>query len=309
MPRHVAFKGDNEKYLKSDWIEGHEYLQFSSDDRNEIATAYEVTMNPDGHLRIMSKLFGKFWRRSPNWIWADSTDTVGNDIDTLFWPVKVYDNTIALRNAGNNNFCKRLTTEGKTGCLNAAVSTITTEARLQVEELVFERQIFDVKYHLEDARISDERATLAGFGVGTNDSEEPATLAIRVAYQDSSSFTFSNSLSITTGVKTTVQTGFARIVEGKIEVSAELTVSLEWNRTTTETKSAEVTYTAAVPARSKARVNYLATQGTCTIPFSYTQKEKSSSDGSFVTTDKIDGVYTGVNYYSFHFDQLEIEPL
>ena len=303
MPRHVAFKGYNDKYLRSAWWEGHEYLDFSCPDCRRETTAYEVTMNPDGYLRIKSKFFGKFWRRSPNWIWGDSTDADGNDIDTLFWPIKVSDSIIALRNAGNNRFCSSLTTEGKTDCLNAAVPTITTEARLLVEELVFGREIIDVIYRMNDAQIFNERPFVAGSGTATNNTQEAATLTIRVSHEDNSSYSFSNSSSIMTGVKTTIQTGFPRIVEGKIEISAEVTNSFEWNRTTSETKTAEATYEAVVPPMSTIKVDYIATQGTCNIPFSYTQHDKLSLDGSFLNTQHIDGVYTGVNNYGFHFEQ------
>ncbi|KAF2308983.1 hypothetical protein GH714_027115 [Hevea brasiliensis] len=289
MPKYVTFKGYNDKYLRAGWIERHEYHQFSSDDGNKEETGYEVIMNPDGRLRIKSKFFNKFWRRSPNWIWADSTDTTSNNIDTLFWPVKVNDNTIALatRNAGNNRFCSSLTTEGKIDCLNAAVSTITTPARLQVEELVFERQINNVIFRMEDARIFDERAVVAGIGSGVNDSPHESLIRVTVSFEDTSSYTFSNSLSIMAGVTTSIQTGFARIVEGKIEVTAEVTTSLEWNRTTTETRKAEATYQAVVPPMTRVTIDYVATQGTCNVPFSYTQRDKLSHDGSSLTTQRL----------------------
>ena len=64
MPELVAFKGYNDMYLKAGWIERHEYLQFSSEDSNEKAAGYEVTMLQDGHIRIKSHFFGKFWRRT-----------------------------------------------------------------------------------------------------------------------------------------------------------------------------------------------------------------------------------------------------
>ncbi|EEF38867.1 uncharacterized protein LOC8262840 [Ricinus communis] len=309
LPKRVAFRGYNDMYLKAEWIERHEYLQFSSDDVNEKAAGYEITMMPDGHVRLRSNFFNKFWRRSPNWIWADSTDTVGSDRDTLFWPVKVNDDTIALRNAGNNRFCSSLTAERKTDCLNAAVATITREARLQVEELVFERSIFNVRFLMEYARIFDERATVAGWGSAENQSEEAATLSITVGYEDTTSFTFSNSLAITAGVTVGITTGLPRIAEGKIEISTEVTNTLEWNRTTSETRTASATYLANVPARSRIRIDYVATRGTCNIPFSYTQRDRLSHDGSFATTQHVDGVYTGVNYYSFHFEQPQIVPL
>ncbi|KAE9446068.1 hypothetical protein C3L33_22053, partial [Rhododendron williamsianum] len=49
--------------------------------------------------------------RSDGW---ERDDTTTDNSDTLFSPIKVGDNVIALRNLGNANFCKRLTIEGKT---------------------------------------------------------------------------------------------------------------------------------------------------------------------------------------------------
>lgn len=95
----MAFNG---KYLKAISQEGHPYLQFSSDDRS----GFQIQLHPRGYLRIKSDYFNNFWRRSPNWIWADSGETAGDNLDTLFWPVKIDDSTIALRNRGNDNFCK-----------------------------------------------------------------------------------------------------------------------------------------------------------------------------------------------------------
>lgn len=100
LPKHVAFKGDNGSYLSAQWIEDLPYLQFSLDDIGDPKVGNEVLITSDGNVRIKSNYFGKFWRRSPNWIWADTTDTTSNDQDILFWPVRVENNVVALRNLG-----------------------------------------------------------------------------------------------------------------------------------------------------------------------------------------------------------------
>ncbi|XP_028085811.1 uncharacterized protein LOC114286803 [Camellia sinensis] len=89
LPKHVAFKGDNGKYLSARMIERHPYLQFASSDIGDERVGNEVFTTSSGSIRIKSDFFGKFWRRSPNWIWADSDDTTtaSNNSDTLFWPV------------------------------------------------------------------------------------------------------------------------------------------------------------------------------------------------------------------------------
>ncbi|KAI8553381.1 hypothetical protein RHMOL_Rhmol05G0011300 [Rhododendron molle] len=156
LPKNITLKGDNGLYLSARWIEGHQYLQFASSDNGDPTVWNEVFITKNGSVRIKNNHFIKFWRCSRNWIWADSDDTTTGNLDTLFCPVKVGDDVIALRNLGNNSFCKRLSTEGKTSCLNAAVTTISREARLVVEELVISRKIDNVKFRLLDARIYDQ---------------------------------------------------------------------------------------------------------------------------------------------------------
>ncbi|KAL1551584.1 hypothetical protein AAHA92_19406 [Salvia divinorum] len=133
----MAFKGDNGSFLKGISWDGYNYLQFSSDDPNAESSGHRVSLLPDGNLRITSDYWwGQFWRASPNWVWADADDASIDNLNTHFWPVKVDDNTIALRSGGNGDYCRRLSAEGKTNMLNAGVDTITTESRMVVQELV-----------------------------------------------------------------------------------------------------------------------------------------------------------------------------
>ncbi|KAJ9697185.1 hypothetical protein PVL29_009108 [Vitis rotundifolia] len=87
-------------------IEGHPYLEFASSDNGDPTVGNEVFTTHDGSVRIKSDYFGRFWRRSPNWIWADSDDSTTNNSDTLFWPVTADKNVVALRNFGNEQFLK-----------------------------------------------------------------------------------------------------------------------------------------------------------------------------------------------------------
>ncbi|KAL8458484.1 hypothetical protein ACS0TY_035289 [Phlomoides rotata] len=309
IPKRVAFRGDNGKILKAVTYGNLNYLQFASTDGNDGYSAQEVVLQPDGHLRIKSVYYGKFWRLSPGWIWGDSSDHSGDNVDTLFWPVKVDSQTIALRSCGNNKFCKRLTADDKTDCLDACVSEITNEAKLIVEELVLQSDVYNVKYHMKDARVFEEAPYLAAVGVADNRSDETSTFSIKVVYEVTESTTFTHSYSLKLGTKTTFKAGVPCIVEGKIEASAEFTGTLAWGSTTAVKKGAEATLSVKVPAKSRAKVNYVGTHGKCSVPFSYTQKDKSSEDGNFVTTHHNDGIFYGINYYSFRFGQPAVEPL
>ncbi|KAI9077499.1 hypothetical protein K1719_040521 [Acacia pycnantha] len=301
MPKHVAFKGDNGQYLSARWIEGHEYLQFGSNDVGDPTVGNEIFTTFDGNIRVKSDHFDKFWRRSPNWIWADSNDTTNNNSDTLFWPIKVDNNVVALRNLGNNNFCKRLTTEGETSCLNAGVSTISKEAQIEVEELVISRQIYNVNFRLLDARIYSQRVITMATGVAINRTQEPNNAEVKLSYTETKSSTWNASVSLKLGVKTSFQTGVPIIAEGKIEVSAEFSGAYQWGETKTSSTIVETVYKVTVPPMTMVTVSLLATVGSCDVPFSYTQRD-TLTNGQQVTYNMDDGIYTGINSFNFKYE-------
>ncbi|KAG6428951.1 hypothetical protein SASPL_106990 [Salvia splendens] len=281
LPAHVAFKGDNNSFLRGVSQDGYNYLQFSSNDPNELASGHRVSFMSDGHVRITSDHFsGLFWRRSPNWIWADANNQSSlSNRDTHFWPVKVDDNTIALRNAGNGQYCKRLTDEGKTSMLNAAVGTITKEARLVVQELVSSRKIYNVRYRMDNARIFDEMPYLAGTSVVTNSSDQDASM---------------------TGWKPASALAFPSLRKER-SLSFEISKTLQWDTTTTTTTTVTASGSVPVPGRTTAIIEYVGTKGTCDIPYYYTQQDRNSTNGQISYTEQVDGVYKGVSCHNFNF--------
>lgn len=232
-----------------------------------------------------------------------------NDVNTLFWPVKIDDSTVALRNQGNNEFCKRLSEDGKTSCLNASDSVITEFSKMEVEELVSQRNIYNVRYRMEDSRILNEAPYLAGTTTLTISGDEEASMSVSITYQNETSYSFSQSLSLTTGVTTSIEAGLLGIVEASIEFTSEINTTLDWGSTTTTTTSVTATGNTNVPAQSTVSVSYVGTQGTCNVPFDYTQEDTSSKDGSTTQTAQIDGIYTGVNCYNFTFVVEKPQPL
>ncbi|KAK4280021.1 hypothetical protein QN277_011705 [Acacia crassicarpa] len=363
MPKHVAFKGDNDRYLSACWIEGHQYLQFASNDIGEPTVGNEIFTTHDGSIRIKSDYFGKFWRCSHNWILADSDallqemdftsqknvhflksevknkgggilrdifkgrccqillcrshrhppktdvksdlwssdDTTNNNSDTLFWPIKVDNNVVALRNLGNNNFCKRVTTEGKTNCLNAGVSTISRQARIEVEELVLSRKIDKVNFRLLDARIYDQKVLTVATQESINRTKEPNNTELKLSYTEIKSSTWNSSVSLKLGVNTSIQTGVPFIAEGKIDIAAELNGVYQWGDTKTESTALETLYKVTVPPMTKVIVSMLATRGSCDVPFSYTQRD-TLTNGKQVTYQMDDGIYTGINSFNFKYE-------
>ncbi|XP_021912292.1 uncharacterized protein LOC110826025 [Carica papaya] len=301
LPKHVAFKGDNGQYLSARWIEGHQYHQYASNDIGDPTVGYEIFTTNDGSVRVKSDYFGKFWRRSPNWIWADTTYTKDNNPDTLFWPVKVASNVVALRNFGNNYYCARLTTEGKTSCLNASVPTIPKEARMEVSELVISRQIYNVNFRLLDARVYGEKVITMANGVAVNKTNQSDEVEITLTYSDTTSKTWNSSVSLKLGVTTAIKTGIPIIAEGNIEISADFEGSYEWGETKETKQEIQTVYKATVPPMTTVRVMLLATVGTCDVPFSYSQRD-TLTNGEQTTYYLDDGLYTGINSFNFKYE-------
>ncbi|KAK4254442.1 hypothetical protein QN277_009826 [Acacia crassicarpa] len=301
MPKHVAFKGDNDQYLSARWIDGLRYLQFASDDIGDPTVGNEIFTTYDGSIRVKSDYFDKFWIDCHTWVRAESDDTTDNNRDTLFWPIKVDNNVVALRSLGSNNFCKRLTTEGKTSCLSAGVSTIAIFARLKVEELVISRQIYNVNFRLLDARIYNQRVLTMATGVAINRTQEANNAEVKLSYTETKSSTWNASLSLKLGVKTTFKTGIPFIAKGRIEVSAEFSGAYQWGETKTSSTVVETVYKVTVPAMTMVTVSLLATVGSCDVPFSYTQHD-TLTNGQPVTYNMDDGIYTGINSFNFKYE-------
>ncbi|XP_057803035.1 uncharacterized protein LOC131018328 [Salvia miltiorrhiza] len=310
LPEHLAFK-NNGKFLKALFADNQYYLWLASDDPNEKASGHVVSLVPNGHVRINSDYWGMFWRRSPIWIVADSTDVTANNRDTLFWPVKINDTTIAFRSAGNNNFCHRLTQDKRVSCLAATVSTLIGETMLLVQELVMDRKIYNVRYRMDDARIYGETRYVGGTSIVTNEGNREASRSVTVNYQNNLTYSFNRSVSIKGGVPNTITAGVPEIVDSdSVQISFQInSTSFEWGESVTRSTSVTATGSVSVPPRTRATVRYVGTMGTCDIPFTYTRQDMSSTDGSITVTDQIDGVYTGVNTYNFSFVIEKYEPL
>ncbi|CAK9160843.1 unnamed protein product [Ilex paraguariensis] len=269
LPKHVAFKGANGKYLSAQWIEGYRYLKFVSDDIGDETVGNEIFPVGDGTIRIRSNIFGKFWRRSPNWIWADSDDTSCNDYDTLFRPIKVNDRVIALCNLGNDHFCVSLTTEGKVDCLNAAKSTITNMARLEVDEVVLSREITNIRYRTGEAKIYNEGFVMLNNFTATNKGREPNTIEKDIEFTQKRSTTWKSSVSLKAGISTTFKASVPLVADGEIQFSVVGTMTHEWGDTVEFEYKDVYKHTAPVPPRTTVKLSLLATLGCCDVPFSY----------------------------------------
>ncbi|XP_038875129.1 uncharacterized protein LOC120067663 [Benincasa hispida] len=304
LPKHVTFKGDNGCYLQGIWQEGHPYQQFSGNDIGDQRVPHETFMTTKGYVRIKSNYHGKFWRRDPDWIWADSDDTSSKDPNTLFWPIRLDNNHVALRCLGNNKFLGRVSFEWKTNCLNACTPTITTETKLKMEEPVISRSIYNVKYRLSDARIYDEKVMIMATQKAINKSSQSETITLKFMCSETKSSTWVSSTTWKLAAQTALKAGLPFIADGKITISAEFSKTYNWGESYTSTKTLETTQVVTVPAMSMMEVSLLATQGYCDVPFSYIQRDVLSN-GKQVSHEFDDGEYNGINCYNFKYQTKE----
>ncbi|KAL6654705.1 hypothetical protein ACP70R_008170 [Stipagrostis hirtigluma subsp. patula] len=304
LPRHLAFRGDNGMYLRWRKQEGYDYLQFSGRDVADKAVLHAVHTNDDGAFRVRSSLVGRFWRRSPNWIWADG-DGDGGD-DTLFRAIRLSPDAVAgvfaLQNLGNDYFCKRLTTEGKRSCLNAATPTITPDARLRLEEPVVSREICNVVYDLSRPRIHGRSAVTMAAASALNGTSSSNTAKLTMEYTDTEKRTWGSSVTLKLVAATTIRAGAPAIVaDGSVEVSPEfISGSYGWGSPVVKETTQKVAYEVTVPPKTRVTVTSTATRASCDVPFSYTQRD-TLVDGRQVTYDMDDGIYTCVNCYDFKY--------
>lgn len=75
---------------------------------------------------------------------------------------------------------------------------------------------------------------------GCNSTSTAQTQDFSVTYQETSSTSWKISTSLKIGLKTQVKSGIPFLAEGKVEVSTELTQSVEWNKVTTQSKGVTI---------------------------------------------------------------------
>lgn len=137
LPKHVAFKGQNGKYLGAIVHDGVPYLQFSYHDLNNPMVAHETVETPDGTVCIKSDYFGKFWRLgNDDWIVADADDPrYTSNAAARFRPAVLDVNVVALLNMSKTWFCAGLTSGALESCLNAATQNIDEFTKVEFIDL------------------------------------------------------------------------------------------------------------------------------------------------------------------------------
>jgi hypothetical protein len=153
LPKYVAFKGDNGRYLRYQ----DTWLRFDAIDIGDEGVICTVDTNEDGSVQIKSNN-GGYWRLRSDYDdeWIDAAQGAPNAHDpAMAFKVMIGDDgSIALENMGNHKLCNRLDYR-KDGIsyLSASEKNISQRARFKLADPVTKREISDVKFHLDDARV------------------------------------------------------------------------------------------------------------------------------------------------------------
>ncbi|XP_022155409.1 uncharacterized protein LOC111022557 [Momordica charantia] len=296
LPKHVTFKGSNGKYLK---YNGH-YLQFSGTDVENPSHIHEIFPKNDGTIRIKNVGCQKFWIRDPNWIVVVAEDSSRDDLNSLFQPVKLGNNIVALRSLGNNHFCTSLSIDGKSNCLNADLENPIVETEMEFAEAVMSSRIENIEYRMKDAKIYGERVWSMVKGDAINKTRAADTVQFTFSFEDKMKRNWTNALGVKFGVSKQFTAGVPMIGDGSITVSVVAGGEYAWGETQKEKRFMSCSSTITVPPMSKVKMNAIVKRGFCNVPFSYT-KIDTLRDGTQISREYDDGVFNGIQSYDFQF--------
>ncbi|KNA12985.1 hypothetical protein SOVF_120900 [Spinacia oleracea] len=325
LPKRVAFKSTTHgKYLVTSSDDqrssAHPCIRSSVDDKEDARVIHEVYTNPDGTLSIKSCDADGFWTSHEGGEidvepFADSTNTDEQKLATMeiqkgifqtFLPIKISSNEIALRGLPLNKFCL---IDGSSKELVCKANSILRETKFVVEEVVISREVSNIEYHLDDARIYDEATVVLSTNIIHNTSENAFTTEYSFRFVDKRISRWTNGGSLSLGVPVNIKSaGIPFITENGIEISGDqFTGTYEWGESKTETNEKELTYNTSVPPMTKATIRLVSSSGTCDVPFSYSVREVHV-DGKTVVYSMDDGVFTGINFYKLQ-TEMETKPI
>ncbi|XP_056694619.1 uncharacterized protein [Spinacia oleracea] len=301
LPEYIAFKGDNNRYLNSRFIRTKNRLKFESDNLLDTGVHHQTHTLRNGNVRFWSIHFGKFWRKSHSeWVFGDSDDKTGGDINTVFRPIKLDGNKIALLNLGNNGYCMRRVQRGQPRLIDtliASASSVGPLAVVEVEEAVRQREIYNIHYNMDESRIYNVVPFESGNVTQDTYNLTPLPVIKKVGFKYTQvtreTFDSSHSWKVAYNSKINV-TVIPKFVEGEATLDASYEGKVEWselNETTiTQTKDLYI----PVPPRTKSVVTLILGRGSVDVPFSYEQRD-ILPNGREVHKHMEDGLFSGLN--------------
>ncbi|GAB2302872.1 hypothetical protein Dimus_036866 [Dionaea muscipula] len=263
LPRTIALKGSNGKYLTPRLVSPHIYpdMLFNGNDIADATLPMEVIPIDDGsRVHIMNRSNGMPWRYFAlrfTYVILQASP-MGHEIFNVFSPTRLTGNLIALHSVGSGLLCRL---DHSDLMLKCDISNITTDARLQVVEPVMRRTI-SVNFRFEDTMIYDvEPITLTSHTSENSlvDTPHIARVALSRSYTDTRSW--DNSLSLTVGVETTFRTGIPVIAQAGIQVTTEINDTFTFGKSHEVSNEASAEVEVTVPPMSKVKVSLMALKG------------------------------------------------
>ncbi|KAI3882309.1 hypothetical protein MKX03_007950 [Papaver bracteatum] len=146
---------------------------------------------------------------------------------------------------------------------------------MEIEEPVISRKVENVRYHLNDARIYDDKTIALVSDESSNKTPNSLTSELNLKTTVSNTTNWSTNVLMTVGVKMIVTFGvlFINLGSGEIEISSDVTKSSEWGETETKRLEVEPVKTVNVSSMTRVKENLMATRISYGIPFSYTQHD------------------------------------
>ncbi|KAI3845689.1 hypothetical protein MKX03_006669 [Papaver bracteatum] len=108
-----------------------------------------------------------------------------------------------LRSLKNGLLCKRYTDAGKQDCLATLYNYPDVCSYMDIEEAFTSRKIENVKYHLTDARLYNEKTLALITDDSSNRTKHPQTSQVNLKTTGSNTTNWSTSVSLKVGVKVT----------------------------------------------------------------------------------------------------------
>ncbi|KAM3262932.1 hypothetical protein ACQJBY_053216 [Aegilops geniculata] len=310
LPQYVAFKGDNGLYLCGRKFDGGLYFQFASSDVGDPSIVFTSCNYAQGFVRIKSKEYDMFLRQSSSWIVLVKPEDNDNGIhqtDYLFKVLKFGDQ-FALQSIDNGNFCFRSIDD----CMNAGSKSFMKKARLDIEEPVITREIYNIEYHKNDNHRFYDTSNMnmvTASAINRTSKENTIKSSLTVTRIESSRWesTAIHKASVKASISYSI---IPKILDSKLEVGYEFTKGSTWGTTEQNEKKQEVEYQVTVPANRKVTLSVIATQAKYDIPFSYTQKDKLAN-GQLRIQNLDDGLFSGMNSFDLRYETKEedIDPI
>lgn len=314
LPRYLAFKGDNGSLLIISKTGKSPMLEFSADESflNNIWMVHEVTVVNRATGTVAIKYLGnnKYWQVSyenPYKQYAVMANFNGvpgsSDTAALFVPVKLNNDTVALRSVQAARYCDRRAYN----FLLPRAESIGTTARIVVADPVLSRNLMNVVYHTDRASINSSRVVVLATQTGINNSSVEGQIALQITYTNTTTKSWNNSVTVGFAVTVKFSAGVPLVAESGIEVTASVSNTISWGAETSESTEVSGTYTVpSVPPGHRVRVTVSGTEAKCDVPFSYNQLD-TLPDGVQHDNYFADGVYRGANVFSIVWEARDVD--